>query len=188
MRNFIVHNKTVLLLILAVALILLVPFLAMQFTDEVAWSPFDFVCAGTLLFGTGIAYVLITRKAVTTTYQVATGIALLAAMLLVWINLAVGIIGSEDNPANMLYFGVLAILISGALIARFQPKGMAGALFVTALAQVVVPVTALFIWKLDSNPAEVLLEVLRVAGVTMLFVIMWVGSGLLFRGTNAAPN
>jgi|GEM_PF-4908156 len=65
---------------------------------------------------------------------------------------------------------------------------MASALFPTALAQVVVPVIGLIIWKFDSNPVEAFLEVLRVSGVTVLFVIMWVGSGLLFRGETAAQN
>jgi thiazole synthase ThiGH ThiG subunit len=59
-------------------------------------------------------------------------LALVAAMLLVWVNLAVGIIGSEDNPANIMYLGVHAVLILGALLALFRPQGMARALFATA--------------------------------------------------------
>jgi hypothetical protein len=49
-------------------------------------------------------------------------------------NLAVGIIGSEDNPANLMYGGVLAVGIIGAIIARFEPHGMARALVATTLA------------------------------------------------------
>ena len=55
--------------------------------------------------------------------------------MLVWINLAVGIIGSEDNPANLMYGGVLAVGVAGAVAARFRPGGMARALAATALAQ-----------------------------------------------------
>ena len=33
-------------------------------------------------------------------YRAAVGVAIAAAFILVWMNLAVGIIGSEDNPAN----------------------------------------------------------------------------------------
>jgi hypothetical protein len=50
---------------LATALILLVPLLAMQFTDEVAWGVFDFVVAGTLLGGTGLIHQLAARRAAT---------------------------------------------------------------------------------------------------------------------------
>ena len=186
--NIITQNKNIFLIALTVALILLVPFIAMQFSDEVAWSPFDFAFAGALLFGTGLAFELISRKSSTIAYRAAVGVALVTAMLLVWINLAVGIIGSEDNPANKMYLGVLAILILGALIVRFQPQGMARVLFATALAQGVVLVIALIIWKPEITSTEALLDVLRVMGVNAFFVVMWVGSGLLFQRADATPN
>jgi len=177
------QNKNILLIALAVALILLAPFIAMQFTDDVAWSLFDFTFAGALLFGAGLAFELLTRKAQDLAYRAALGLAIMAAVLLVWINLAVGIIGSEDNPANMMYIGVLAILIFGSLTARFRSRGMARALFATALAQVAAPVIALMIWKPDITSAEALVDLLKVVGVNALFVALWAGSGLLFQHT-----
>jgi O-antigen ligase len=87
-----------------------------------------------------------------------------------------------------MYLGVLAILILGALIVRFQPQGMARVLFATALAQVVVLVIALIIWKPEITSTEALLDVLRVMGVNGFFVVMWVGSGLLFQRADATPN
>lgn len=60
--DIIMQNKVFVWIALATGLILLVPFLAMQFTDEVAWTLSDFVIAGTLLFGTGLTYVLVARK------------------------------------------------------------------------------------------------------------------------------
>lgn len=182
------QNKNTLLITLTVALILLVPLIAMQLTDEVAWSPFDFAFAGALLFAAGLAFELITRKAGNRAYRAALGIALMAAVLLVWINLAVGIIGSEDNPANMLYIGVLAILIFGSLTVRFRPQGMARVIYVTALAQVVVPVIALMIWRPEFTSAQTLLQVLKVAGVNGLFLALWAGSGWLFQRANANLN
>lgn len=65
-----------------------------------------------------------------TAYRVATGIAVAAALVLFWMNAAVGIIG--DGPVNLMYLGVLAVGFVGALVARFQPHGMALALFATA--------------------------------------------------------
>ena len=133
----------------------------------------DFVVAGALLFGTGLAYELVARKAGSIAYRAAVGVALAAALLLVWMNLAVGIIGSEDNPANLMYIGVLAVVIIGALIAHFRPQGMARALFATALAQALVAVIALI--------AEKDLAVFQLLMVNGFFVALWVGSALLFR-------
>jgi hypothetical protein len=106
----------------------------------------------------------------------AIGIALVTACILVWLSLGVGIIGKDGDPANRMYFGVLAVGIIGALIARFRPHGMARALFAMALAQAVVAAIALIAglglpW---SGPAEIVL-------LNAFFVGMFAGSGWLFR-------
>ena len=77
------------------------------------------------------------------TYGLAAGVALAASFILVWLSLGVGIIGRDGDPANRMYFGVIAVGIIGALIARFRPLGMARALFAMALAQALVAVIAL---------------------------------------------
>jgi hypothetical protein len=172
-RSAMTHYKNILRFALATACILLLPLLA-----GAPWSLGDFVVAGVLLFGTGVTYELVATKEGTIAYRAAVGIACAAALLLVWINLAVGIIGSEDNPANLLYAGVLAVGLLGAIIARLEPRGMARALFAMALAQALVPVIALFV----SRPA-ISLEPPGVAGVFALnafFVALWVASALLF--------
>jgi len=163
-------------LVLATAFILMLPLLAMQVTDQVVWDLADFAVAGALLVGTGLMYELAARKAGNIAYRAAVGVALAAALLLVWINLAVGIIGEPDELANGMYVGVLAVGIIGAIIARFQPHGMARALFATALAQALVAVIAL-IFGLGS-PASGPLEILALNGS---FVALFVGSALLFR-------
>ncbi len=109
-------------------------------------------------------------------YRSAVGVALAAALILVWLSLGVGIIGADGDPANLMYFGVLAVGIIGALIARFQPRGMTRALFATALAQALVAVIVLIFglglpW---SPPVEIL-------GLNGFFVSLFVGSALLFR-------
>ena len=160
----------------AVALILLLPLLAMQVTDEVVWDLADFAIAGALLFGAGLTYELVARKMGSIAYRAAVGIAVATALLLVWMNLAVGIIGNEDNDANLMYIGVLAVGLIGALIARFQPRGMARALFATALALMLVAVIALLAGL--SSPGNGPLEIVAVNG---FFVALFVGSALLFR-------
>jgi hypothetical protein len=166
--------------VVAVALgtvaILLIPFVGMRISNDWNWSLFDFIVMGALIFGTGLAYVLISRKGGSTAYRFAVGMALAAAFFLVWINLAVGVIGSEDNPANLMYFGVLAIGFIGAIVAELRPHGMARVLFAMAVAQALVPIVALIIWKPQVTSG--------VAGVLTLngfFVVLFIGSALLFR-------
>ena len=111
-----------------------------------------------------------------TTYRFAVGVALMAAFLLVWINLAVGIIGEPDDFANLMYIGVLAVGIVGAFIARFQPYGMTRALFATALAQALVAViTALAGLGSPVTPPWAILI------LNGFFIALWFGSAWLFR-------
>ncbi len=157
---------------LATAFILLIPLLA-----EWPWTLADFRFAGALIFGTGLTYVLVARKAGNIAYRFAVGVALAAAFLLVWINLAVGIIGDSGDLANSMYVGVLAVGIIGAIIARFRPYGMARALFATALAQALVAVIVL-IFGLGSGSPPGVLGILILNG---FFVSLFVGAALLFR-------
>lgn len=173
----IMQNKSIIRIALAAAFILLLPLLAMQLTDEVVWDLADFAVAGVLLFGAGLTYELIARKAGHIAHRAAVGVAVAAALLLVWMNLAVGIIGNEGNPANLMYIGVLAVGIIGALIARFQPHGMARALFATALAQALVAVIALILGKHQAEVSSVP-EIVTLNG---FFVALFVGSAWLFR-------
>ena len=160
-----------------VVLLLLVPFVT-----RAPWSLADFVIAGTLLFGTGVAYELVARKGCTTAYRAAVGIACAAALLLIWVNGAVGIIGSEDHPANLMYAGVLAVGFTGAFIARFGARGMSHALFATALTQALVPVIALIVWRPDFGPG-----VVKVFVLNAFFVALWAASALLFRHAAITP-
>lgn len=160
----------------ATAAILLLPLFAMQVTNEVAWDLADFVFAGVLIVGVGVAYELTVRMTGNTPYRAAVAVALVAAFILIWINLAVGIIGTEDNPANLMYGGVLVVGIIGAVIARFRPDGMARALFAAALAQAVVAAIALIAGM--QSPVSPAIEIL---GLNGFFAALWLGSAWLFR-------
>src|SRR5688500_8431420 len=110
------------------------------------WRPGALVLAFVLLVGgAGLTYGLVAKKLMSNkAYRFAVGVALAAVFLLVWINAAVGgILG--DDPANMMYFGVLLVGFIGAVIARLEPQGMSRALFATAFAMVLVPAIALII-------------------------------------------
>lgn len=167
-----------------VALILLIP-LVLTIRDGGVegvgwnWTFSDFVFMGALLFGAGLVYELVARKMSNGAYRAAVGLAVVAAVLLVWINGAVGIIGDGDlDGPNGMYFGVLAIGSIRALIARFRPHGMARALFMMAIAQALVPVIALVIWKSAFFDPP---GVLGVFALNAFFVLLWVVSALLFR-------
>lgn len=136
-------NKSIVPILLVPTALLLVPLVAMQFTREVAWGPLDFLVAWLLLAGTGFAYRLLARRARGFAFRAGAALAVLAPLLVVWGNLAVGFIGDEGNPANLLYGGVLFVEIAGVLLARFQPAGLARALGAAALVQAAVPAIAL---------------------------------------------
>ena len=90
----IMQNKRLIGIVLTVALLLLIPLIAMQFTDEVNWTLLDFVVMGVLLLGTGLMCELVMRKVNKIEHRIAICVALLAALLLTWAELAVGVFGT----------------------------------------------------------------------------------------------
>ena len=88
------QNKRLAFILLSIPLLLLIPFIAMQFTSEVDWSPFDFLVMGILLLGTGLAFELVLRKVKKTEHRIALSLAVLVIFFLIWAELAVGIIGT----------------------------------------------------------------------------------------------
>lgn len=76
------------------AALLLLPLIAMQFTDEVDWNAFDFLVAGILLFGTALAIEFAIRKISSPKNRLIAVGAILIVLFLVWAELAVGVFGS----------------------------------------------------------------------------------------------
>ncbi len=158
-------------------LLLSVPWIAMKFTDEVVWTLSDFVVGGLLLGSAGMAFELLAMRAGRTIHKAAIALAVGTSLILVWMNLAVGLIGSEDNPANLLYLAVLTTGIVGAGLSRFRPAGMSRALLATAIVQAIVPAVALAIWRPDISGEGMV----GVIFLNALFVLLFAGSALLFR-------
>lgn len=166
------------------AFLLLSPLIAMQFTDQVEWDGADFILFAAMLVTAGGAVEFTVRMTGNAAYRAAVGIAIAATFMLVWINLAVGVIGSEDDPANLMYGGVLAIAMMGATVARFRPAGMARALGATALAQTAVGAIALIAgWgsAAPSFPEAVIV-------LTGLFAGLWLLSGWFFHKAAQTPS
>jgi len=157
------------------AFLLLLPLLAMQFTKEVNWTNSDFAVMGFMLLTACSTYEFAVWLNGNIAYRAAFGIALAASFILVWLNLAIGIIGDENNPPNLLFAGVLAVGFIGAMIARFKPRGMSRALVATAFAQALVGVIAAAAnWGYEA------------AALGVFFCAMWLASAALFRKASIA--
>ncbi len=141
------------------------------------WDITDFVVFIALLGGVGFLLWKAFNSTESSAYKWACGVALVAAFLLVWVNGAVGIIGDANNDANMLYIGVAAIGVFGAIIVRFQARGLAWTLCAVALAQTLVAIVAISadlgatgpVW-----PRDVLV-------LTAFFTTLWLLSAWLFQ-------
>ena len=85
-------NGLIVILVIVISL-LLIPFIAMQFTMEVNWAVGDFITAGMLLLATGVVYLIIMKKVKNIKVKISYVVAILALLSIVWIELAVGIFG-----------------------------------------------------------------------------------------------
>ncbi|MBU1384180.1 MAG: hypothetical protein KKG14_12430 [Alphaproteobacteria bacterium] len=121
----------------------LLPAAAMQVVDGMDWSVSDFVVWGVMLLIAAGVCELALRASGDLAYRAGVVVAVGAGFLLVWVNLAVGIIGSEDDPANLMFFGVLAAGVIGGFAADFRARGMARALLAMAVLQGLAGATAL---------------------------------------------
>lgn len=90
----IMPNKRLIGIVLAVVLLLLIPLIGMRFTNEVNWTLSDFVVMGVLLLGTGFICELVLRKVTKIEHRIAICAAILAALILIWLELAVGLFGT----------------------------------------------------------------------------------------------
>ena len=169
-----------------VASVLMIPVIAMQFTDEVKWSLSDFIIMGTLLLSIGALYEVVGRRSKDTIYRISFGLGLLGAFLLLWVNGAVGIIGNEDQDANLLYGAVLGIGFIGALISRFKARGMSITLWSAAAATILVPILAFILWPppaISWSPG-----VVRVFMLSGFFAMIFATSAVLFRRSAENEN
>jgi len=87
-------NKRYLIIFLVTSSILLIPFMAMQLSNEVNWGLLDFIVAGALLLGTGFIVDFAIRKVPNISYRIMIIGALLILLFLIWAELAVGIFGT----------------------------------------------------------------------------------------------
>lgn len=155
------------------ALLLLVPLLAMQWTEEVNWTGRDFLAAALMLGGTGIAMELTLTRFDDLRYALAWVVALSSALLLLWVDLAVGMLGADDHPANAWYLAIFVLGLLGALISRLRPAGMARTMLAVATVQLVLMLAGIAIL-----PGSMLKSLI----LNGLFITAWLISAILFQG------
>ena len=163
--------------------LLAAPFVAMQLHAEgVDWSPGDFIFAGVIFAIVGGLLELAVWKIRSGWYRAGVAVALLGYLLVIWSNLAVGIVGSEHNPANQLFFLALLIGIVGSCVSRFRTKGMSYSMLLTAVSLLV----AFAIASLGPTDEPLVKHGVELAG-TSIFAALLLGSAWLFRKAAVPP-
>lgn len=89
------ENKRLIIILSIATTLLLIPLAAMQFSSEVNWSLFDFIIAAILLYGTGLSIEFVLRKIKQNKLRILISLLILATLVLVWAELAVGIFGTR---------------------------------------------------------------------------------------------
>lgn len=88
------QNKRRIIILATTIGLLLIPLIAMSFSDNVNWKVFDFLVAGVLLISTGLTLDFILRKTKAIRYRILFGVALFLLLFLIWAELSVGIFGT----------------------------------------------------------------------------------------------
>ena len=151
-----------------IAALLCIPLIAMQLTGEVDWTAGDFVFAGLIFGAVATGYELAARVAPNGWYRLGAALALLIGLFTVWSNLAVGIIGSEDNAINQIFFLIPLVAVIGSALVRGRATGMAKVMGTAALLQLLTVPTAI-LW--DQ----------RVIAFLITLAVGWLASAWCFR-------
>lgn len=148
----------------------LLPVIAMQMhLGGMNWSPFDFIVFGAMILLACGSYEMASRHAGNFSYLAGLAVAILNAFVIIWANLAVGIIGNESNPANLMFDAIVALVFVAGLILRRKPAALARVMLAAALAYVLAILVSHFAgWGTAPR-------------VALPFGALWLVSALLFR-------
>ena len=152
----------------AVALIL-TPLVAMQFTSEVNWDETDFIVAAIIFAIVGGLIELAVRISSNWYFRFGAMFAVLAGFMLIWSNLAVGMIGNEDNPINLWFGAVMLTAIGGSILSRFHKSILPAAMLAAGTIQAAI---GLFAGVLGAD--------MRGGIFTIILSAPWIVSSMLF--------
>ena len=168
-------GKTMLRVALVALGLLMVPLVASQVVEGWNWPAGTFVFVYVLFFGTGMAYAVIARRMGSWSYKAGVGVALVAGFALGWSNMVH--VSESENPANLVYYSVLAVGGVGAWLARLEARGLARTLFAMAVTLAVIAV----VLPSGAPPYHA-----RNAIGHGVYVVLFTASGLLFRRASLA--
>lgn len=151
------------------AALVLAPLVAMQFTNEVNWDETDFIFAAVVFGFVGGLNELAVRKSANWYFRFGSVFAVLAGFMVIWSNLAVCMIGNEDNPVNLWFGAVLLISITGSIMSRFLGGILPQAMFAAGSVQAAI---GIFAGIFGADP--------RGGIITILLSAAWFISSLLF--------
>ncbi|CAN5160188.1 MAG: hypothetical protein H0X53_02820 [Sphingomonas sp.] len=141
------------------------------------WTVSDYILVA-VIFGTvGGLIELTVRKTASFAYRAGVAIALAASVFHIWFTGAVGIIGNESNPGNVLYLGVVALAIFGSIASLGRARTLARVMVIVAIAEMLVPPIA---YAGLADPVDAVLRT-EVFVLGTVFTGMWLLSAWLFR-------
>lgn len=149
--------------------LILTPLVAMQFTTEVNWDETDFIVAAIIFGIVGGLIEFAVRLSSSWYFRFGAMFAVLAGFMVVWSNLAVGMIGNEDNPVNLWFGLVLLIAILGSIASRFRASVLPQAMYLAGAVQIAI---GTFAGILGADP--------RGGRFTIVLSVAWMISSLLF--------
>lgn len=153
------------------------------FGPELAWSTSDVLWCGGVLTALSIGLDLVATSRRTVRCRIGTALALLAALLVVFAGLAVGIVRDEGHPANRSVFLVAGLAVAAAVVAGRRPRAAHGLLIVAAIVQASVPWIAMAIWSLPLDEGLV-----RSAIGSAVLAAGFVAAATLIGGTGAGAR
>ncbi|MGX7895541.1 hypothetical protein [Tsuneonella sp. HG222] len=139
--------------------------------EGVNWSAGDFVFAAVVFGIVGGLFEIAARASSNLAYRIGTLVAVACGFVQIWVNLAVGIIGNEDNPANWTYFAVVLIAAGGAIVAQGSARLLVRAMYVAAGAQALFSV----LHAIDGTPTPI---------IDAFLCLLWIGAARLFARTD----
>jgi hypothetical protein len=149
--------------------VLALPAVAMQFSKEMAWGPEDFAILGALLVLLCVTVELAARASSERYFLAGVVLASIGGFALIFINLAVGIIGGSEDPRNLLFYTIPALGFLGAIVGRFKSTVLVRLLMIMAAIQL----SAAFLAPIDMMRIMI--------PFTGLFVGLWLSSAVLIR-------
>lgn len=145
-----------------------------RFAEWAAWIDIMALSMIAAIHVTGVAAFFLTRSK-HAMYRLALFATLGVALFMNWVIPAVGILGAEGDPADLMYFLLQAVLIAGVIVVKARPSGMVALMGVMVAGHVAIIIAAV---SMGLHLREVT-PIDEIIAVNILFMVMWVGAGIL---------